>query len=289
MIEGERIIISGASGFLGSHLSRELAKKNDVYTLGRNRPKDLRCHFIEADFKNGFDTSGLPSSIDRVIHLAGIVGSSGETQKEVFNINTVSTLSLLEYAKSAKARQFCFVSTGNTCGYYDGQLQEDFKINLEGLDFYSFSKAVAESMVLQYSANFQTLIIRPFYPYGPGQPKEKIIPRFIEQIKKGDPITTFNDGKNPRLSFIHINDFTEAFLKALELKESEILNITGDESFSIKEIAELLGSFMDKKPNLVDKKDASVKNRVGSTQKLTKLLNLKPKTKFRDGVKELLQ
>lgn len=288
MIEGENIIMTGASGFVGRSVSKTLARANHLFIVGRKKPADIQCHFIEADLSKGLDTSQLPPAIDAVIHLAAITGSAGEERMAVFNLNTASTVSLLEYAKSAGAKQFVFVSTGSACGYHEDAIQEHCKINLEELDFYSFTKAVSECLVQRYSQFFTTLIIRPFYPYGVGLPKESLIPRFVQKIKAGEPIVTFNNGKHPRLSLIHISDFSEAFLRALELEESTILNITSNEHLSIKEISEAIAELLNKKVHFIDKEDAAVKNRIGSTKKMARLLRLQPKAKFHHAVKEIL-
>lgn len=288
MIEGKKILLTGASGFLGSSISNELSKKNRLFVLGRRKPPNLKCHFIKSDFRKLAETTQLPSSMDYIIHLSAISGKMGEKHDEIFAVNTVSTLFLLEYARRIRAEKFVFVSTGSVYGYHKQARREGHKIEFERLDPYSYSKAIAELLVQQYSSCFTTIIVRPFYPYGPGQGKGKFIPQLIEKIQNKKPIFTFNQGKHPRLSLIHISDFTKVFLKVLELKKSCILNVANEETMSVREISEVIAKHLDKGVVFLDNKDKDVKNRIGSIERMSKLLDFNPSIKFLDALSEML-
>lgn len=287
IMEGKKILITGASGFLGSHVSKALVEKNNLIVLGRKKP-EIECEFIESDLSKNFDISRLPKDVNVVVHLAAELDVNKLSAKDVFNINSGSTLLLLEYARAVNAEKFVYISSGGVYGYKEEPCDENSEINLANLDYYHYTKAISDFLVQQYSKFFTTIIVRPFYVYGKGQEENRLFNRLIKNIKSGEPITLFNSGKNPRISLIHIDDFLKNFLKALEAKESVTINITGDENKSIKEIAESMSIILKKKANYIYKEDKNIKNRLADTRKMKKLLNLEPDIKFDVWLKEYL-
>ncbi|MEK6904017.1 MAG: NAD(P)-dependent oxidoreductase [Nanoarchaeota archaeon] len=288
MTEEKNILITGANGFLGSCITRELHERNRLFVVGRKKPEGIKCEFYYADLSKGLDTSKFPKKIDWIIHLAAELDMEKINRVDAFNLHVLSTLHLLEYAKSAKAGKFIYTSTGGVYGEYSDQpFSETMPMNFD-VNFYSYTKAIADTLVQRYSNLFTTIILRPFYIYGGKQDETRWIMRIINSVINGSPITLFNKGKNPRLSVMYIDDFLEAFLKAMKLNRSEIINISGNETRSIKEIAETAGKIIGKKVKFVYKEDKNVKNRIADISKMKKLLNFEPKTKFEDGMRKLL-
>jgi len=286
MIEGKRILITGATGFIGKYISRKLSEKNKLYVVGRKKP-EIECEWIETDLSKELDIEKLPREIDYIIHLAAVLDTQGQKPKEVFNVNVGSTLSLLEYGKEIGIKKFIYTST-SICGYREEPTTEETEISIEKLNYYYYTKAVSEQIIKKYSENYTTIIIRPHFVYGKGQEEKRLLPRLIQNIKEGNAITVFNEGRNPKISLIYIKEFVEAFVKVMQLEKSVTINMTSNERLTIKEIGEIIGKKLGREVKFEYKEDVNKKNITGNITKLIKLTGFEPQIKLEEGIKDQL-
>lgn len=158
----KKILISGSSGFIGSNLIENLCVNNKLLYCLYNTQLVVKMNnttYIQQDFNKPLDISKLPQDIDCIIHLAATFNKKSENP-ELFQINTVSTLNLLDYGRKIGIKKFIFASTGGIYGYYTHPLKEENAKN--PLDFYSLSKYESEILVDYYSQYFSTIILRFF-------------------------------------------------------------------------------------------------------------------------------
>ena len=184
-----RIVLTGASGFIGSHLVADLATRHDVVAVGRDEPPALPdgVRWVTQDLARGVDPTLLPAEVDAVVHLAQSkhYRSFPEGADDVFAINVESTFDLLEYARHAGARTYVYASSGGVYGGSEHAFSEGDRLN--PLNFYLSSKYAAEALVASYRSIFTTVIFRFFFVYGPGQ-RAMLIPSLVEKVLAGDEI-----------------------------------------------------------------------------------------------------
>lgn len=283
-----KILITGCSGFIGSHLLNYLSSnKYQVFCISRTplcRNTTKASHF-QQDISKKVNLKKIFPNIDCIIHLAAIMDRTVRNL-EMFKINTLSTLYLLEYGKEIGIKKFIFASSGAVYGYCTTTLSETSSIN--PVDFYGLSKYQSELFVNYYSKYFSTVIFRLFFPYGPGQVKG-IIPQLTEKIKNKIPIIIYNENC-PKINPIYITDVIRVIEKSLSLEGNNyILNICGDEIFSIKKLSLLIGKYLGIKPVFTYIDDKKIKNLIGDNTLMKKVLKINPEVPFEEGIKKYLE
>jgi dTDP-glucose 4,6-dehydratase len=185
--------------------------------------------------------------IDHVIHFAAQshVDQSFLEPLKYTRDNVVGTHTLLEAVRlSGRLDEIVFLHI-STDEVYGESVESDCKTEthiLSPTNPYAATKAAAEMLVNAYKHSFglKAIITRSNNVYGPNQYPEKLIPKFIQLLKKGKPVTIHGDGSSRR-SFIYVGDLVQTFELILQKgKIGEIYNIGSTEEYTVKEIAERL-------------------------------------------------
>lgn len=242
-----KILVTGATGFIGQHLVPVLAKTHQVVALTRSKQQVFsNVEWVVSDFCGDFDFSSLPAC-DGVIHLAQseYYREFPERANDIFNVNVASTQMLLDYAAKCGCKHFIIASTGSVYEPYLGGLSESDVIS--PTSYYSRSKWASEVLAGSYLSQFSVASLRLFFPYGSGQ-KDKLIPTLIERIRKNDSIDLYGPEEGMVITPTHINDVIQAFEMALMDAWSGTVNIASNEVLSLRKITNVLAEKMNVLP-----------------------------------------
>lgn len=285
-----RILVTGANGLLGRHAVRRFARDHEIHALVHSAPSSavegVNYHVIDLSREGGLDV--LPSQIDAVVHLAqsSRFREFPEQALDVFSVNVGSTARLLEYARRSGARNFVLASSGGVYGAGEEAFKENAVIQHHGrLGYYLGSKLCAEVLAQNYSSLMNVSVLRFFFIYGQGQKRSMLVPRLIDNVLAGQPITLQgNDGI--RINPVHVSDATAAVEKCLALDGSHTFNVAGAEVMSLRAIAETIGHAVGREPVL--KVDATEpRHLIANIDALRERL-VAPSVNFEEGLLELI-
>lgn len=280
-----KILISGASGFIGSNLTHYLAPRHDVYCLTwgeepvSGSPRKTR---FEVDISQAIVDPSLPSTLDAVIHLAQSLHyrEFPDEASDIFDVNVRGTFNLLEYARNVGAKRFILASTGSVYGYSHKKITET--ATLMPASFYARSKVAAEILARGYEDLFHAIVLRFFFVYGPGQSR-MLIPNLINKVEAGETVLIDGD-PGIRINPIYIQDVCEAIEKALFLGGSETINICGDDVVSLTELAGNIGVICGKDVLIEHTGLGEKADLVGDNTRMKDVLNIENLTSLHDGL-----
>jgi len=302
------ILITGAAGYIGSALTKELAKTGDtIYTLDVKQPlKEYAAgtHHIMQDMTNleALQEKLKPINVDVAIHLAALVSGN---PSDVLRINVDGTANLLETLRLKKPKLVVIASTAAQLYRNAQYVPIDEKHPITPVTTYGLSKHLTEEVARFYYRVYAlpTLIFRQTNVFGPAPvPKDTVINKFVEDALSKGRVTIYGDGKQVR-NFIYIDDLVECYLKAIHHKKQETLagealNIAGPEEHQIQELAQIVAKIVGGKiekqvtveyapPSIPPAHEVYIFQI--SVEKARKLLQYRPETTIAKGVEKLLK
>jgi nucleoside-diphosphate-sugar epimerase len=285
-----RLLVTGASGFIGSHLLDRLPRDCHIIALGRNRPEE-RAHpdveWIEHDLARALDDRRMPTGIDAVIHLAQSrdYKEFPERAANIFDVNVRGTMQLLDYARQSGVRQFIFASSGGIYRYSTDAISETGSI--QPLSFYLSSKYATEVLMRNYQSFFNIAILRFFFVYGPGQQPHMLVPGFVRRVTSGEPITIEGDPGlwiNP----IYVSDAARALSATLECGTAGVFNVAGNEVISITELVEQIAITAGRAAEIRHAPAKLDGDLVADTTRMHEVLRVMPQINLRDGLRRTI-
>ena len=268
-------LVTGAAGFIGSHLVAELLE-NGSHVRGLDNcssgsqtnlqavSSHDRFTFIEGDIRDESTVQRAMSGVERVFHLAAATSVPGsfERPRKTTDINCTGTATLLETAGSEDIERFIFASSAAVYGSdVPVPVAETASLNPESP--YALSKRYGESLTRQVgdSAGFETVSLRFFNVYGPGQDPSgayaAVIPAFISRVRSGKPPVIYGDGEQTR-DFVAVSDVVSALIRAGERPVSaSVINIGGGRRVTINELAETLIEIVGRESSTGESESAS--------------------------------
>lgn len=260
-----KILVTGAAGFLGSHLCDTLLS-NGHFVVGldnffRGKVENLPIHdnfeFHECDLRDLTSLKQIVSEFqpEVVVHYAAINGTRYfyDIPYKVCNDNILLTQNILESCTNS-VKKVVYASSSEVYGpepkVPTSESEPMILHSLADRDSYASSKGIGEFLVRLWAKengrNF--LIVRPFNTYGPRMATGgygQVIPEFIERINSDSEFYLYGDGKQTR-SFCYVSDHAEIVTKLIEGVDDKILNVGFDEEITIGELAEIIHQLMGK-------------------------------------------
>jgi UDP-glucose 4-epimerase len=281
-----RILLTGSTGFIGTALGRRLLiEGHEVFSVCR--PESLVSFGTRVvwDGADPFATPNFPHAADAVVHLA----QSRNYRRfpadscEMFGVNVGMTMSLLEWAARSGVKQFCLVSSGAVYEPF-GNLREDAALAPRG--FLGASKLASEVLAQPFSTLFSLSILRLFFPYGPGQ-LHRLIPELIRRVRTGAAVKIAADGHGVRLTPTFVGDIVEVILACLGSSWTDTINVATPETFSIAQIATMIGRELGIEPKLEIVQNSSA-NIVPDLSRLAPRFELSRFTPFEEGLRRTI-
>lgn len=305
-LEKRRVLITGTSGFIGSHLARRLLREGaEVYALarpgsaGNPRIKDIldKINLVSANLADAGELRSALAGIEPeiVYHLAAYtnVGRSLEYAGECIDVNIRGAVNLLSALENVDYE--CFVHTGTNEEYGDNEVpfREDMKEMPTSP--YSVSKCASEMFCQMYHKAYgkPIVILRPFNAYGQMQSCNRIIPEVIVDSLLGKDIR-MTAGEQTR-EFNYVDDIVEGFIKVSSAKKAigEIINIGCGEEYAIrdvvKKIVEMVGNNNRILSGALPYRPNEIWRMFCDNTKARKLLKWEPKYALDEGLRETIE
>lgn len=302
-----KVVVTGAAGFIGGNLTRELLRNENVSVVGvdnftnyynpeikRLNAKSLtheRFQLVEADLATA-DLSDIFADATAVFHQAGQPGvrKSWGTDFGTYTRNNVDvTQRLLEMAKvTSTLKSFVYASSSSVYGDAEGYPTRELDLP-KPMSPYGVSKLAAEHLVTLYAKNFgvPTTSLRYFTVYGPGQRPDMAFNKFIRAGLLGEDITIYGDGEQVR-EFTHVYDIVRANLAVLDSSPApgSVINLSGGSSVTVNETLKILESLLEHPLNI--NYGATIPGDVfrtgGSTDRAQEILGWSPSINIQDGL-----
>lgn len=281
-LDNKRILVTGSRGFMGTFLIKELERRG-IDTEGFDKPNGN-------DIMD-WDQVRKINDIDVVIHLAAItnISLSYENPRETYEINVLGTLNVLELCRLREAK----IILPSTSYVYDSPkyLPIDEKHIVKPLSPYARSKLICERICKGYHENYgiRCIIDRLFNVYGKGMSQETLISQVINQILDGKKIIVRD--LTPRRDYVYVKDVIDALLKSAEYEKKgfDIFNIGYGESYSVKEVIDILLTACAKSmevETLNKGEGEGITDAVANIEKARLEFGWKPRINLKNGLKE---
>jgi len=265
----KKVLITGAAGFIGSHLCDRFIKEG-FYVIGLDSfltgsPDNLahltgneRFKFIKYDVTNCIY---IPDDIDIMLHFACPASPVDYLNHPIhtMKVDSLGTINTLGLAKTKKAR-YIFASTSEVYG--DPKIHpqpETYWGNVNPIgprSVYDEAKRFSEALTMAYyrEHKIDIRIVRIFNTYGPRMRMNdgRVVPNFIAQALKNEPITVYGDGTQTR-SFCYIDDLIEGIFRTaiMENIDGEVFNLGNTEEHKIKDFAQIIKSLTNSKSLII--------------------------------------
>jgi UDP-glucose 4-epimerase len=282
------ILITGATGFIGRHLVRELAGRHELVALARGAPPDDLAgpaQWVRQDLREPLRTDRLPQRVDAVIHLAQSPRYKDfpDGAEDMYAVNVQSTFRLLEWARDASAQTFILASTGGLYPYAPAAIEEDAALDPVG--FYFRSKHAAEILVGAYADLMRTVVLRPFFVYGTGQ-RRMLIARLADQISRREEVVVEGD-PGLRINPVHVDDMVRVFEPVLSGSYAGVVNVAGPDVAPISEIVGTLAEAMGVEPIVRHAATAREGDLVASIGRMRGRLGVDPQVGLAEGLRRV--
>ncbi len=313
MIQNKKVLVTGADGFIGSHLVETLLKNNCkvrafvcynalnswgwLDTFGQQKLKKIDV--FPGDVRDQNSVRKAMKDIDIVFHLAALIGIpfSYYAPDSYIDTNIKGTLNILQAGMEFKLQRILITSTSEVYGTAKN-VPMDEEHSLQGQSPYSASKIGADKIAESFfrSFNLPVTIVRPFNTYGPRQSARAVVPTIITQLITGRREIKLGNLR-PTRDMNYVKDICRGFIEIAKSNKTigEEINICSNTEVSIEELVEKIIAYINPKAKVIcDKKRfrperSEVMRLYGDNSKIRKLTNWQPKYSLDKGIRETIK
>jgi dTDP-glucose 4,6-dehydratase len=308
-----KVLITGADGFIGSHLTEELVKSGKrvkalvLYNSFNNWgwletiPKEIlnEIEVVTGDVRDPNGVREMMRGIDEVFHLAALIAIpySYHSPDTYVDTNIKGTLNILQAARDFDTSRVIVTSTSEVYGTAQ-YVPIDENHPFQGQSPYSATKIGADRLAESFyrSFNMPVTIVRPFNTYGPRQSARAVIPTIITQLLSGMEEIKLGS-LTPTRDFNYVKDTVEGFIEIAKTDKTigEELNIATQQEISIGELANELIRQINPKAQIICEEErlrpekSEVNRLLGSNQKIRRMTDWKPVYSLEQGLSETIR
>lgn len=299
-----KILITGAAGFIGSHLAERLIVHGhdvlgldcftDYYSralkeLNAAEVKSKGVEFLELDLAED-DLTEAVADVETVYHCAAQPGICAETAYEKYVRNNITaTYRLTEAVRGTSSlKLFINVATSSIFGRYATDTEDTVA---KPTSYYGVTKLAGEQLVLSYNRElgFPACSLRLFSVYGPRERPEKLYPMLIKSILEDREFGLFDGSENHKRSFTYVDDVIDGFVAVLENMDKclgQIINIGWDQERSTGDGIKIVEEILGKKARCVTvpKRTGDQLRTCANITKAREILGYDPKTNLTEGL-----
>lgn len=309
----EKVLVTGADGFIGSHLTELLLDegydvKAFVFYNSFNSwgwldtfPKDKlsRIQVFPGDIRDPYGVRKALEGVDTVFHLAALIGIpfSYHSPETYVDTNIKGTLNVLQAARSLQTKRVLVTSTSEVYGTAQ-YTPIDEKHPCQGQSPYSATKIGADRIAESFYRSFDlpVTIVRPFNTYGPRQSARAVIPTIITQLLSGQAELKLGV-LSPTRDFNYVKDTATGFLAIARSGQTigEEINIATQQEISIGDLARELVAVINPRARIICDEQrlrpekSEVQRLMGSNAKIKALTGWAPRYTLKEGLKETIQ
>ena len=303
----KRVLVTGGAGFIPSAFIRHLLAATpweivslDALTYAGNLENlaDVISHprlsFVHGDIRDVPLVREVVAEVDVIVNAAAeshVEKSIAEGASEFVTTNVEGTQILLDAVRAAPVERFVLISSSEVYGTAEyAPMDERHALNPRSP--YAATKAGGDRLAYSYWATYDLpiVIVRPFNNYGPRQHPEKVVPRFVTQALRDEPLTIHGDGHATR-DWLYVEDHAEAIERIVAAPvddlAGEVVNVATGVDISVAEIADLVLAALGRPLSLrehLPERPGQVDRHVGSTEKLRALTGWTARTTFAEGL-----
>jgi UDP-glucuronate 4-epimerase len=308
------ILVTGAAGFIGSHLAQKLAQAgyrvvgldnfDDYYSIDIKKEnariigQEENFEMIKGDIRDASLLHNLFRIYDfqAVMHLAARAGVRPSVENPLVyqEINIMGTLNLLQACRNSNTAKFMFASSSSVYGMNCASpFKEDANVN-GPVSPYAASKASAELFCHTYNHLYKLpmVVLRLFTVYGPRQRPEMAIHRFVGQIDKGEEISVFGDGTANR-DYTYVEDIVDGFMGALSYpgNDYQIFNLGSNRTINLSYLIQVIEKALNKPARIKysDRVPGDVPITMADISKAKSLIGYEPRTSIEEGIKRFVR
>ena len=312
-LKNHKILVTGADGFIGSHLVEGLLDKgcqvrafvlyNSFNSWGwlDTFPQDKleKIEIFAGDVRDPNGVRNAMRGIDIVFHLAALIAIpfSYHSPDTYVDTNVKGTLNVLQAARDADCRRVLITSTSEVYGTAQ-YVPIDERHPFQGQSPYSATKIGADRIAESFyrSFNIPVTIVRPFNTYGPRQSARAVIPTIITQLLAGTKEIKLG-GINPTRDFNYVKDTVNGFIAIAEADSAvgEEINIASQQEIAIGQLAREIISQINPEAQIVADdirlrpEKSEVERLLGSNEKIRKLTGWRPEYTLQQGLRETIE
>ena len=309
---GRPVLVTGAAGFIGSHLVEALARagaqvrafvrynsRNDYGWLEQlDSELSNEIEIFRGDLVNPEAVRNAASGCDTIFHLGALIPIpySYRHPREFVDANVVGTLNILEACRSASVRRLVQTSTSEVYGTaMRVPIDEEHPLNAQSP--YAATKIAADQLGLSFWRSFETpvVVVRPFNTFGPRQSARAVIPSLITQALDSEQVEI--GSTHPTRDFLYVGDAVRGMARCGEADgvEGEVLNLGSGVEISIGDLAELVFRLVGREGSTTFSSDrtrppaSEVERLLADTSKAKRFLDWAPEVEFEEGLRRTIE
>ena len=289
-----KIIITGSESFIGKELISQLKILDyDIIGFDSVSPTNPDYEFYNVDIRDPEIHKLIPNNVDVLIHLAALSRDPDCKNKaiECFDVNVMGTLNLIKSTSVKNVKQFIFASSEWVYDKFidSKEKNEESIINIENhFSEYALSKLVSESNLRQQynHGSCDVTILRFGIIYGPRKSNWSAVESIFSQVKNQNKVTVGSLKTGRR--FVHVSDIARGIVNSFSLKGFNIINLTGNNILTLKDIIDLSQQILNKKIQVLESNPEQISIRNPSNFKAKQIIGWEPKIDLKSGLESLI-